>query len=88
MQIVIDIDDDKYHTILNHAEEILDASSFIEPKYLYLAVINGTPLPKGHGDLIDRDYVIAEYDKAYDSGESLREVIYNAPTIIDKEGEE
>lgn len=55
MRLIIDIPDNKYHTILNHAEEILDASSFIEPKYLYLAVINGTPLPKGHGRLIDAD---------------------------------
>ena len=53
MKIVIDIPDNKYYTILNHAEEILDASSFIEPKYLYLAVLNGESLPKGHGRIID-----------------------------------
>ena len=43
MQIVIDIPDNKYHAILNHAEEILDEFSLIEPRYLYSAVIKGTP---------------------------------------------
>ena len=47
MKIVIDIPKEKYQTIINHAEEILDESSFIEPKYLYVAVLNGTPLPEG-----------------------------------------
>ena len=52
MQIVIDIPEEKYQGIVNMAEEILDASTFCSPRYLYKAVLNGTPLPKGHGRLI------------------------------------
>ena len=55
MQIVIDIPEEKYQGIINMAEEILDASTFCSPRYLYKAVLNGTPLPKGHGRLIDAD---------------------------------
>lgn len=47
MKIVIDIPNEKYQTIINHTEEILDESSFIEPKYLYIAVLKSTPLPEG-----------------------------------------
>ena len=55
MQIVIDIPEEKYQGIVNMAKEILDASTFCSPRYLYKAVLNGTPLPKGHGRLIDAD---------------------------------
>lgn len=51
------------------------------------AIINGTPLPKGHGDLIDRNVAYDEFDKACLSWEGgLLEYI---PTVIpsDKETE-
>ena len=46
MQIVIDITEGHYKT--------LQAMSDIGLGYYYDAILNGTPLPKGHGDLIDR----------------------------------
>ena len=55
IELVIKMPEKKYQTIINHAEEILDESSFVEPKYLYRAVLEGTPLPKGHGRLGDLD---------------------------------
>ena len=57
MQIVIEIPEEKYQGIINMAEEILDASTFCSPRYLYKAVLNGTPLPKGHGRLGDLDKI-------------------------------
>ena len=47
------------------------------------AVANGTPLPKGHGDLIDRDAVNSRYDGIYAELDSLS----NKPTykvLLDK----
>lgn len=84
MKIVIDIDEELYNRIRADSGVYVMDDILVEN-----AIYEGTPLPKGHGDLIDRDYVIAGYDNAYDSGESLIEVIYNAPTIIEADkGEE
>jgi hypothetical protein len=51
MQIVIDIDDKLYEIIKdpNKLSTMYHASKCAE------AVRNGIPLPKGHGDLIDKD---------------------------------
>ena len=49
MQIVIDIPDRIYKIIQNKRLNIID------DEILEQAVKNGTPLPKGHGRLIDAD---------------------------------
>ena len=52
-------------------------------------VINGTPLPKGHGDLIDRneiEYMKAIHDLVWNeitSSECATKIKYSAPTIIE-----
>ena len=46
MQIVIDIPEDEYKKTQNDVYVIYDK--------MYSAIKNGIPLPKGHGDLIDR----------------------------------
>jgi len=52
MQIVIDIDEDYYELIKHDVKNGMD--------YLPCKLIaNGTPLPKGHGKLIDADKEIA-----------------------------
>lgn len=55
---------------------------------IYNAVANGTPLPKGHGRLIDAD----ELKTAFPCGESVRTecvraTIDYAPTIIEADAE-
>lgn len=52
MQIVIDIPKDVYEDILKHSTEI-QAEGYI----IAGAVLHGIPLPKGHGRLIDADYL-------------------------------
>lgn len=52
MQMVIDIDDNEYLGIKNYPDNI---TSYPVTIHLYEAVRNGTPLPKGHGRLIDAD---------------------------------
>ena len=58
MQIVIDIKDELYAILQKEKEQ---------DKYLDLyerAILNGIPLQKGHGDLIDREAL--ECDTEYD----------------------
>jgi hypothetical protein len=83
IELIIKIPEEIYQTIIEHTEEILDESSFIEPKYLYRAVLKSTPLPKGHGRLIDADERRKEID------EEDRWVVDLADAIIeaDKESE-
>jgi len=98
MHVVIDIPEEKYQGIINMAEEILDVSTFCSPRYLYKAVLDGTPLPKGYGRLGDLDKIANEvnalkdnwnrYGNEYESGryesyDYVVDVIENAPIIIE-----
>ena len=57
MQIVIDIPEEVY-------KQIKDSSTIFrdDEKICYEAVQNGTPLPKGHGRLIDADETLKAMD--------------------------
>ena len=71
MQIVIDIDDWMYNEILRG----------IKYQGLEYNIKNGTPLPKGHGRLIDADERRTEIDR------ENRWVVDLAPTIIEADKE-
>jgi hypothetical protein len=59
MQVVIDVPNWLYFAILEHKEPVYSQS-------LGDAVRDGTPLPKGHGRLIDADKVISDgIDKGF-----------------------
>ncbi len=64
MQIVIDIPEDEYNEILTRHKKTLEVLKKIYGEngkgwFSYeLAVFEGTPLPKGHGRLIDADAII------------------------------
>ena len=77
MQIVIDIPEREYEVILNNNYVAVCAC----PHLLSEAIKNGTPLPKGHGRLIDADELPRDIEWSD---------IDNAPTIIeaDTKGEE
>lgn len=95
MKLVIEIPEEEYQTYINHTEAILDSSIPLVHQDLLRAVINGTPLPKGHGRLIDADDldITTITTDDYSGNEVLdivlKEDIDNAPTIIesDKAGE-
>ena len=55
MKIVIDIPEHIYRLCQGHGD----------PVYRYIA--NGTPLPKGHGRLIDKDRLLDELEKTVKS---------------------
>ena len=56
MQIVIEIPENEYRYI----KEIYEKNDNIESTYSY--IYHGTPLPKGHGDLIDKNDLDITYD--------------------------
>ena len=91
MQIVIDIPEE----IIKDAKE----SPNYYPSYLFgtiwKSIGNGTPLPKGHGRLIDADKLLDEFTELnavsfYEANEHSREAYYelkncikNAPTVLE-----
>jgi len=86
MKIVIDIPEEMY---INAKKDTLCGTDI-----LVSAIKNGTPLPKGHGRLIDADELgdICDWYHTDDDGSWCYKCkdIDNAPTIIeaDKEGAE
>ena len=83
MQIVIDIPEEMY----KHTQEY-ESGGFNQENdgKLFMAIKNGTPLPKGHGRLIDADALFDEYSEvslpAY-----IIEPYINAPIIIEADKE-
>lgn len=94
MQIVIDIPEDHKRVIDNL---VIDGKGYLLPyeveDTLAKAVKQSTPLPKGHGDLIDADelFLDIQTDEQMRLGEHLawvKERIDEAPTIIEAESED
>ena len=80
MKIVIDINEHIYKQIMADSEVyILDNE--VDQILIENAIYNGTPLPKGHGRLIDADDFFQMFEKLD------TEPYNNAPTIIEAEGE-
>jgi len=86
MQIVIDIDEDDYKRIQDTSDVFNSLTS-----RTYSAIRNGTPLPKGHGRLIDADElkrIIQGNDVLNMTGFNVRICDINAtPTIIEADTE-
>ena len=58
MQIVIEIDENMYQKIKGMENLILKNRTF---KSLEQAVLDGTPLPEHHGDLVDCNELLKQY---------------------------
>ena len=96
MQIVIDIDKDKYDDI----KRIASVQTNHRTPTVEQIISNGTPLPKGHGRLIDADAVEKEMNKAEveadrnadyytaDKIDCAMEYLIGAETIIPADGGE
>lgn len=88
MRIVIEINDNEYMGIMEYPNNI---TSYPVTIHLYDAIKNGIPLPKGHGDLIDREElkkIIQENDPLSLTGFSVRLCdIYRATPIIEADKE-
>lgn len=87
MKIVIDIDEHIYEQVMADSEVyVLDNE--VDRILIENAIYEGTPLPKGHGDLIDRNELLDEsyqIDSMYCMYDEVVKVddIKNAPTIIE-----
>lgn len=85
MKIVIDI-----------SKELFDIAkdgmlNEIQSMFICGSVSQGTPLPKGHGRLIDADALYDEYAKEpeeFNGGHSLMALFRVAPTIIEADRSE
>ena len=82
MKIVIDIDEETYDGIkmgMRNTDDMREVGNAIE---------NGTPLPKGHGDLKDVQDIINRINLNYNNHQSidaysLKDMIATVPTIIE-----
>lgn len=94
MKLIIDIDENVFTRLFDNGIEnyaIVNDDLFAIAK----AIRNGTPLPKGHGDLIDRNELLKHYDSTtYHNGIEERKIhfiqigyVYDAPTIIEADKE-
>ena len=87
MQVVIDISDEDYKRI----KDMPDAFNSLTSR-VYKSIKNGTPLPKGHGRLIDADKLLKDAridiwtDYGFESKISPIDV-ESAPTIIEADTE-
>ena len=90
MQIVIKLSDKIYDTILDD-----EMPTDEQMKVIVQRIYEGTPLPKGHGRIIDYGYVVDAIDDWINAGEYnytnatdyLRNRIRNVPTIIEADTE-
>lgn len=80
MQIVIDIPEEQYITLNAKSQE--EVLTVIDISLLIKAIKNGTPLPKGHGRLIDADVLVDGMEDDYE----FCEAVNATPTIIEADG--
>lgn len=89
MQIVIDIPEVFYES-LREADMILSGQrsgkTFIS--VIYSAVANGTPLPKGHGRLIDDDALKWVFEKNDKLNGFVQNLIARTPTVVEADRSE
>ena len=82
MKIVIEIDEETFKAVMSGS-----VLSELAINTICDAIYDGTPLPKGHGRLIDADDL---WDLYHSNDFDFYEAFYDAPTIIeaDKESED
>lgn len=93
MRIVIDINEDVFTRLFDNG--IQDNEIAVDDVCeMARALRLGTPLPKGHGRLIDADKLLENASQVYDEVRHIwspdfvvnTEYIYSAPTILEAEG--
>lgn len=86
MQIVIEIPEEQYDALCMRGVFVLESQL---PSFLKV-LRNGTPLPKGHGDLIDRNKIAFDYWSVDGYVCVGKKNIFNMPVVVpaDKEDAE
>ena len=90
VDVVIRIPDEVYEDVTKNS-----ALSFIYDDTVTSALANGTPLPKGHGRLIDADAITKDFNtfqKSFvmnmDNTSGFKNIVCIASTIIEADKEE
>ena len=78
MELVIDIDECIYNRVSNNEAYVL---SEVDDILIENAIANGTPLPKGHGRLIDANVLMDGLEDNYE----ICELVNATPSIIESE---
>lgn len=82
MQIVIEIDEE-YFEIMKHNVAVKNPLCPLSQEEMVVTVAKGTPLPKGHGKLIDENNLIKEIeDDIVGNYFDMRDWIRSSETII------
>lgn len=79
MQVVIEIPEEKFEWIKNHEA----ATDFQLTQLLYSRVRKGTPLPKGHGRLIECERLQEVFRRNVVGYAGFKKLFDIAPTIIE-----
>ena len=85
IELVIKMDDQTYNNFVRNEYSRTDVIA------MHTALLNGIPLPKGHGDLIDRNELAkCVYEERIGDDDFMiidQADLYNAPTIIEADKE-
>ena len=87
MEIIIKIPEEEYNYILKSDNSVF--ADCVSKECMMHAIKKGTPLPKGHGKLIDTDELltVTEYDGKNEKTYVPYDAISNASTIIEADEE-
>ena len=83
MKLVIEIPNEVYSHVRDVENRLLTPN---EETVLRDCVVNGTPLPEGYGDLIDRSEVIKSLFDYYTGKKTIGQCIEDVQTIIEFDG--
>jgi len=86
MELVIKIPEEIRLALINNVQLSIDQQSICD-SYIKQAIVNGTPLPKGHGRLIDADKFINDF-ACFEYIEAMNVDYFRAvvQTIIEADG--
>lgn len=82
IELVIKIPEEEYEDI-KYFGTIVDESR----DYIANIILSGIPLPKGHGDLIDKSEAIISLFDYYNGKKTIGQCIDGVPTIIESDKE-
>lgn len=88
MKLVIDIPESTYKVFKNLNEIIGILVYEKDILTLIKAVKNGTPLPKGHGRLVDMSEVIVKLMQYFVGNKTLEQCLDEVHTVIEADGGE
>lgn len=80
MKLIIDIPNEVYDWHVNGFPDEEDAVRLLD------VVKNSTPLPKGHGRLVDFSEVLIKLMQFYDGNKSIGQCLDEVNTIIEADG--